>query len=239
MRKTNLTFAPEAGTQRLRDVINKNITEEDLLRGVEEAFAAGWDSVKLYFMLGLPTETEEDVLGIIDLANKVLDVARRHRQGPRVKVSVSVSSFVPKSHTPFQWEPQASMEVLEERQRLLTQGIKGRRIQLSWHDVRTSFLEGVFARDRRWARCWQKPQAGCRFDGWSDTFPLTSSPGLCGMRLGSTFMQAKADYEEVLPWSHIDAGRPGFLMREHKRGLKGTAHRGLREENAPGAGCTA
>ena len=244
MRKTNLTFAPEAGTQRLRDVINKNITEEDLLRGVEEAFAAGWDSVKLYFMLGLPTETEEDVLGIIDLANKVLDVARRHRQGPRVKVSVSVSSFVPKSHTPFQWEPQASMEVLEERQRLLTQGIKGRRIQLSWHDVRTSFLEGVFARgDRRVGRALARAvELGCRFDGWSEHFSFpkwTQAFQECG--LDPTFYaNRRREYEEVLPWSHIDAGvTKGFLMREHKRALEGQPTGDCRVEECPGCGvCT-
>jgi len=241
MRKTSLTFAPEAGTQRLRNVINKNITEEDLLRGVEAAFAAGWDSVKLYFMLGLPTETEEDVLGIIDLANKVLDVARRQRQGPRVKISISVSSFVPKSHTPFQWEPQATMDLLEERQRLLTQGIRTRRIQLSWHDVKTSFLEGVFARgDRRLGRALARAvELGCRFDGWSEhfSFPKWSQAFMeCGLD-PAFYANRRRDYEEVLPWSHIDAGvTKGFLMREHRRALKGEPTGDCRVGDCSGCG---
>ncbi|MGI6036194.1 MAG: TIGR03960 family B12-binding radical SAM protein [Limnochordia bacterium] len=244
MRKTSLTFAPEAGTQRLRDVVNKNITEEDLLRGVEAAFAAGWDGVKLYFMLGLPTETEEDVVGIIELANKVLEAARRHRKGPRLKLSLSVSSFVPKSHTPFQWEPQAAMDVLEERQRLLTQGITRRRIELSWHDVRTSFLEAVFARgDRRLGRVLAKAAAaGCRFDGWSEHFSFDKwSQAFAECDLDPTFYaKRRRDYEEVLPWSHIDAGvTKGFLMREHKRALKGQLTGDCRVEECPGCGvCT-
>jgi len=164
VRKSGLTFAPEAGTQRLRDVINKGVTEENLLKAVEAAFTAGWSTIKLYFMIGLPTETQEDLDGIADLAKKVANLGtglgRRN-----VKVTVSTSSFVPKSHTPFQWEPQEGMASLEQKQKYLREKLRDRRIKYNYHDVETSYLEAVFAKgDRRLADVLEYAfRQGCRF----------------------------------------------------------------------------
>jgi radical SAM family uncharacterized protein len=170
VRKTTLTLAPEAGTQRLRDAINKNVSEEQLLQAVKAAFQSGWLSLKLYFMIGLPGETEADLLGILDLLEKVRDLGDQYAR-KKVEIRASIASFVPKAHTPFQWQAQNSIQELEQKRRLLTLS-KRRRIKLSFHDSKTSYLEGVLSRgDRRLSlpiyRAWQK---GCKFDGWSEYF---------------------------------------------------------------------
>ncbi len=229
-RRTSLTFAPEAGTQRLRDAINKNVTEADLLSAAEAAFAAGWDAIKLYFMIGLPTETLEDVAGIAELTQKVLRLGRqiRGREGKvgRVKVSVSVGSFVPKSHTPFQWTAQASRAELLERQRYLRKLLSDRSISFSWTDVERSLLEAVIARgDRRIGEvilaAWQ---GGCKLDTWSEhfsddqwsqAFAATGiDPHFYGLRL--------RDPGEILPWDHIETGvSKAFLLQEWIRAQQG------------------
>ena len=175
-RKSGLTFAPEAGSQRLRDAINKNVTEEDLLASCRTAFAGGWSSVKLYFMLGLPTETDEDVLGIAELANKVYQVWREHtsNRSRGVRITVSTSCFVPKSHTPFQWEGQNPREEYLRKVTLLREHLRNKSITYNWHDPETSFLEAVLSRgDRRLAdvleTAWRK---GAKFDAWSEFFSL-------------------------------------------------------------------
>ena len=175
-RKASLTFAPEAGTQRLRDVINKGVNEEDLLRSVTDAFRNGWNSVKLYFMIGLPTETDEDLDGIVELANKVAkayyDVPKEQRN-KGLRISVSASTFVPKPCTPFQWEPQDSLEEVRRKQRYLREKFRGMKsVQFHHHGPELSHLEAVFSKgDRRLAavleKAWRK---GCRFDGWTEHF---------------------------------------------------------------------
>ncbi|OPX87925.1 MAG: Radical SAM superfamily protein [Pelotomaculum sp. PtaB.Bin104] len=227
VRRSGLTFAPEAGTQRLRDVINKGVTEEDLMSTATVAFQEGWQAIKLYFMIGLPTETTEDLDGIVYLARGVL--ARGKRAGVprgRLRVTVSVSSFVPKAHTPFQWEPQAPMAELKEKQAYLAARLRERGIVLNYHDPGTSFIEAVFARgDRRLDAVLEKARSlGCKFDGWSEHFSLD--------RWLEAFRQAgldpawyanrRYDYESRLPWDHISAGvSKRFLAQEHRRALDG------------------
>ena len=177
LRRSGLTFAPEAGTQRLRDAINKNLTEEEILRTVKEAFGAGWTAVKLYFMNGLPTETDEDIVGIARLGQEIVDCYYRNPDKPKgkgVSVSVSVSCFVPKPFTPFQWEPQDTAEELRRKQRLLRESVTTRKISLNWHDADVSFLEAVLARgDRRLGRVIEEAwRNGAKFDAWSEYFDL-------------------------------------------------------------------
>lgn len=226
VRKSGLTFAPEAGTQRLRDVINKGVTEKNLLDAAEAAFKAGWSSLKLYFMIGLPTETQEDLDGIAALAKEVADLGSR--LGRRnVKVTVSTSSFVPKSFTPFQWEPQEGMASLTAKQKYLREKLRDRRIKYNYHDVKTSFLEAVFAKgDRRLADLLEwAVRNGCRFDGWSDQFRYDTWMEGCGA-LGIDphfYAHRAADYDDIMPWEHLESGvNKRFLVREH--------HKALREE---------
>lgn len=227
VRKSSLTFAPEAGTQRLRDVINKGVTEENLIEAVGSAFKAGWTSVKLYFMIGLPTETNEDLDGIADLAYKVLDCGRailKDKAG-RLKVTVSASSFVPKAHTPFQWVPQDTVDTLVEKQHYLASKLKNRKITFNWHDARLSFIEAVFARGGRKVgdaleRAWQ---LGCKFDSWNDHFKFDSwMQAFEDTGLDPSFYANRAfDLEEILPWDHIDAGvSKKFLAEEYKKALE-------------------
>jgi radical SAM family uncharacterized protein len=223
-RKSGLTFAPEAGTQRLRDVINKGVTEENLLAAAEAAFKKGWSTIKLYFMVGLPTETQEDIDGIADLAKKVANLGTQ--LGRRnVTVTVSTSIFVPKPHTPFQWEPQEAKASVELKQRYLKDKLRDRRIKYHYHDVKTSYLEAVFAKgDRRLAPLldWAFKH-GCRFDGWSEHFrEEVWMEGFKELGLDPHFYANRAtDYDDVLPWDHLESGvAKRFLIEEHHRSLQ-------------------
>ena len=225
VRKSGLTFAPEAGTQRLRDAINKNVTEEEVLHTSAQAFRGGWTAVKLYFMMGLPTETLDDIAGIAELAQKVVNEFYKNPDKPKgkgVTVSVSVASFVPKPFTPFQWEPQDTMEQLVEKQKYLLENVHTHKIQVSWHQSQTSFLEGVFARgDRKLCdvieSAWKK---GCKFDGWDEFFLFdkwTEAFKECGVD-PSFYSNRRRDFNEILPWDHLDYGiRKEFLIAENKR----------------------
>lgn len=227
VRRTSLTFAPEAGTQRLRDVINKGVTEENLMSSTGAAFSAGWSAVKLYFMIGLPTETETDLEGIAEMTKKVLKMGlSKTRNAGRLKVTASASSFVPKAHTPFQWEPQASIEQLKEKQDYLRNKIRDRKINFNWHDAELSFIEAVFARgDRRLAdvliKAWQ---LGCKFDGWSEHFHFDrwmQAFAECGIK-PEDYANRRYAYEELLPWEHIYSGvTKEYLINEHKKSLAG------------------
>ncbi len=231
VRKTGFTLAPEAATERLRRVINKGITEEDLLRGVREIFTLGWRALKLYFMIGLPTETEEDVLAISELAARVKREARAAMGGPGrgrgrggLRISVSVSSFIPKPFTPFQWEPQVDAEELKRLQALLRKRLEGQGIDFKWHDPKMSLLEGVFARgDRRLATVIEKAfRLGCRFDGWGERFEFTRwTEAFRASGLDPAFYTARRrPYEEVFPWDHLSPGvEKRFLHEEMRRAL--------------------
>lgn len=225
VRRSGLTFAPEAGTQRLRDAINKNVTEEEVLRTALKAFDGGWTSVKLYFMMGLPTETMEDIEGIADLAQKVVDTFYRNPNKPKgkgVQVSVSCASFVPKPFTPFQWEPQDTPESLTAKQKHLLSSTTSRKITISYHQSETSILEGVFARgDRRLGeviyKAWQK---GCKFDAWDEFFDFSKwseAFNECGLTT-EFYANRRREYDEILPWDVMDYGiRKEFLIEENKK----------------------
>ena len=227
-RRTGLTLAPEAGTQRLRDIINKNVTEEDLMTSVRDAFTAGWDKVKLYFMIGLPGETDEDLLGIVDLAKKVvaeyykLPKAQRRRG---ISVSISTSNFVPKPHTPFQWHAQDSVEELRRKQQLLKKALRMPGVDYSWHEADLSMLEGAFARGGRQMsavllRAWQ---LGCKFDSWREHFSAQKwyqALEECGV--STEFTRRAIGREETLPWEHIQSGvEKSFLLCEYDRAMGG------------------
>ncbi|NLD44766.1 MAG: TIGR03960 family B12-binding radical SAM protein [Chloroflexi bacterium] len=224
-RKTGFTFAPEAGSQRLRDVINKGVTEEDLLRTAEAAFRSGWNRIKLYFMIGLPTETDEDVLEIAGLVRDLQRLGREAR-GRVVDISVSVSTFVPKPHTPFQWVPLAAREDIERRQGLLRERIRGRGLRLSWSDWDSTWLEALLARgDRRLAdgiyRAWR---SGARFDAWSEHFDVATWRQAVDDAGLDPDAAAAGGYapDAALPWDVIDCGvSRRFLWREYERALKG------------------
>ena len=246
VRRSGLTFAPEAGTQRLRDVINKNITREQVLSTARQAFGGGWTGVKLYFMLGLPTETPADVRGIAELAQAVVDEFYRNPEKPKgkgVQVSVSAATFVPKPFTPFQWEPMATREEIGERQALLKSAVTSRKITVRTHDREISLLEGVFARgDRRLAgvleEAWRR---GARFDGWDDQFrPQLWAACFADLGADPAFYTARPrGKDEVLPWDHIDCGvSKAFLWRERERAYAGATTPNCREGCAGcGHGC--
>ena len=225
VRKSGLTFAPEAGTQRLRDAINKNINEEEILRTCRMAFSGGWTSVKLYFMLGLPTETLEDVEGIAALAQKIVDTYYHMPDKPKgraVNVNVSVATFVPKPMTPFQWEPQDTREEIERKQKHLLASVKSRKIQVSYHESERSFLEAVFARgDRRLADVLEEAfRLGCRLDSWNETFSFEKwQEAFRNKGIDPAFYaNRRRGEDEVLPWDHLDYGiRKSFLLRENRR----------------------
>ena len=246
IRKSGLTFAPEAGTQRLRDVINKNITEQEIISTCEMAFRGGYTAVKLYFMLGLPTETDDDLLGIIKLGQKIVDTYYSMPDKPKgkaVNVSISVSSFVPKPFTPFQYEPQDTLDEIRRKQMLLKDNVSSKKISLSYHDSSTSFLEGVLARgDRRLCNVIEKAwKSGCKFDSWSECFLVNNwleafkteelDPGFYANR--------KREYGEVLPWSHLDYSvSEEFLINENKLAHAETTTPNCREKcSACGAAC--
>ncbi len=230
VRKTALTLAPEAGTQRLRDVINKGVTEADLIRSVTDAFDQGWSAVKLYFMLGLPTETDEDVLGIADLAEKVRKCyfsIPKERRAPGLRITVSASVFVPKNDTPFQWAGQLEYDEVVRRQQLLRQAlsrIKG--VDFKYHAPDISFIEAVFARgDRRLGEALERAwRLGCRFDGWSDQFRYDlwlrafEETGIDP----NFYATRERAVGEVFPWDHLDCGvTKQYLLREWEKARKG------------------
>jgi len=228
VRKTGLTFAPEAGTQRLRDVINKNILEEDIMNACSIAFAGGASSVKLYFMMGLPTETDEDLLGIADLSRKVLWSWRQNAQNRQrgVKITTSVAYFVPKPHTPFQWAAQETVEEFQRRTDLLKDPMKIKNVTFNWHDAQTSFMEAVFARgDRRVGKviydAWKN---GAKFDAWDEHFKPErwhESFERCGLSM-AFYANRERTKEECLPWDHISYGvSRNHLWKEYERALAG------------------
>lgn len=225
VRKSSLTFAPEAGTQRLRDVINKGVNEEDLENSVSIAFNNGYNNVKLYFMVGLPTETMEDVEGIADLGHKVVEsyfAVPKEQRAKGLNVTISTSCFVPKPFTPFQWEPQDSIEVFVEKQKHLRGKIKNRNITYNWHDPKLSFLEAVFALgDRRLSKVLVKAvEKDCKFDGWTDHFKYNiwleafEEAGVDP----HFYANRRRSLDEVLPWDFIDIGvSKKFIASENKK----------------------
>lgn len=244
-RKTGLTFAPEAGSQRLRDVINKNVTLDDLLQSCRTAFAGGYSAVKLYFMLGLPTETDEDVLAIADVAARVMHAWRESAQNKQrgIRITVSTSYFVPKPHTAFQWEPQITREEYERRVKLLREAITTKTVTYNWHDGETSFLEAVLARgDRRLGKvletAWRK---GAHLDTWDDYFDLSRWEEAfeeCGVD-PAFYAYRQRERSEVMPWAMIDSGvHTGYLWRERNKAFEGVTTPDCRTNcNACGANC--
>jgi radical SAM family uncharacterized protein len=235
-RRSGLTFAPEAGSQRLRDVINKKVTEDDLLQAAEAGYANQWQRVKLYFMIGLPTETDQDVLAIIDLVHKVRQVGYAHH-GNKANLSVSVSTFVPKPHTPFQWQPLVDEGTLRRRQQILKEGLRGRGIHLSYHDTRETLLEAVIARgDRRLGRAIEHAwRAGARFDAWTEQFRWDTWLEAFAAAGIDPVAEASRDRarDGALPWDHISCGvSQAYLWQEFERALEGRTTRDCRE------GCT-
>ncbi len=221
-RKTSFTLAPEAGTDKMRRVINKGNTAGDLLTSVDQVFAAGWKSIKLYFMIGLPGEEESDLEGIIDLAYQALRAAKHRGQ-----VTVSLSTFVPKAHTPFQWEKQLSLDETSNRQNFIRQRMNNRNLAVKWHDARMSLLEGLFSRgDEKIGDllflAWQK---GCRFDGWSEIFRFDlwqDAIRETGINVGNYLRERSMD--ESLPWDNIDCGvNRDFLLEEKQKATAGEA----------------
>lgn len=242
VRKSGLTFAPEAGSQRMRDVINKGVSEEDLMSACENAFKSGWNTVKLYFMMGLPTETDEDVAGIADLAYKVLDLHREITGKRNGKVTVSCSFFVPKSHSPYQWYGQQDVEEIHRKQKYLKSLINNRNISYHYHDGYTGYLEAVFARgDRRLAasvvEAWK---LGCKFDGWTEYFDYdTWMQAFKNTNIDPEYYARRdRDFSEALPWDHLDdTVSKEFLRREWERAVDGTLTWDCRRK--PCNGCNA
>ena len=244
-KKSGLTFAPEGGTQRLRDVINKNVREEDYLSALEEAFKEGWHQVKLYFMIGLPTEEKKDLEGIADLANLTVEkfkeiVPDKKKQG-RLKITISTSTFVPKPHTPFQWEGQISLGEIKERQKLLKEKLRGKHLVYNWHNPEASFLEGVLSRgDRRVSRAIKKAwEGGCRFDSWEEHFKFDTwreAFSLVGIR-PEDFNNRNIGLEESLPWDHISTGvTKKYLIKEYQNSLAGRTTPDCRDQGCMGCG---
>ncbi len=218
-RRSGLTFAPEGGSERMRKVINKMVTEDDLINTVAAAFSSGWRQVKLYFMCGLPTETDEDVLAIATLATRVIETGRRVSGTRDIRCTVSIGGFVPKPHTPFQWAAQASAETIDHRLMLLRDAIRqdrnyGKAIGLRYHDGKPGIVEGLLSRgDRRVGRVIERVwREGGKFDGWSEHFSYERWTTVANEELAAFgidldwFTVRERGYEEVLPWDHLDAG---------------------------------
>lgn len=226
-RKSGLTFAPEAGSQRLRDAINKNVTEEDLLHTCRLAFEGGWNTIKLYFMLGLPTETDEDILGIAELANQVLHTWRLYAKNKNrgVRITVSTSCFVPKPHSPFQWEQQVTMEEYIRKVHLLRDNIKAKNVVYNWHDPQTSYIEATLSRgDRRMGSVIENVwRAGGRLEAWSDYFSFDRwMKAFDDAGVDPTFYAHRLrDKDEIMPWDNVDVGvRRAHLWHERKQAYK-------------------
>ena len=222
VRKTGFTVAPEAGTDRLREVINKGITEQDLMKSCQDAFGAGWNLIKFYFMIGLPTETMEDVDGIVELAVR----ARKEAQGKRAQINVSVATFVPKPHTPFQWAAQLTLEESKERIDRLKNTLPRKGFKLKWHDPYQSYLEGVFSRgDRKLSVLLETAwRAGARLDGWSEHFNLTRwQKAAENAKLDLDWYLRARDMDELLPWDHLHCGVDrSYLQKEYEKSLQQT-----------------
>jgi radical SAM family uncharacterized protein/radical SAM-linked protein len=224
VRKTGFTVAPEAGSQRLRDVINKNISEKDLEETVQNAFGLGWQLIKLYFMIGLPTETEADLDAIIALVRRLQ--RGQGKKGRNRRINVSVSTFIPKAHTPFQWSSQMSLDESREKIRMLRTNLRGRDLRFKWQNPEMSLLEGLWARgDRSLSGLLVKAyEMGCRFDGWSDHFEYrrwNEAIEACGVDV-DFYTRRSRDLSEPLPWDHIDCGvSKEFLKQEWERALEG------------------
>ncbi len=238
VKKSGLTFAPEAGTQRLRDVINKNLTEEQILKPVKTAFELGWSTVKLYFMIGLPTETMEDVMGIKDLAYKIKDLffdREREKIKGNLKVTLSAACFVPKPFTPFQWVAQNGIDEFYDKAKKLDREIKDKKVVFNYHAPRISYLEAVFARgDRKTAdalmKAWEK---GCKFDGWSECYKHnTWVESFEELGISTDFYATRErEITEVFPWDFIDIGvEKSFLLNEYKQALEGNTTPNCREK---------
>ena len=247
VRKSGLTFAPEAGTQRLRDVINKGITEEEILNGCGLAFAGGWTRVKLYFMVGLPTETEEDLQGIVDLANKIcekfFEIPKEDRKNKQISVVVSSACFVPKPFTPFQWEPQSTVQEFFDKQKYVKTHMTRKQVRYNYHEPELSSLEGVLARgDRKTSkllyRAWE---LGCKFDGWNDIFDYSKwMQAFEDTGLSKEFYaNRRRSYDEVLPWEHISIGvSKKFFINEMEKAKQEIVTKNCRTECANcGAKC--
>ena len=243
VRKSGITFAPEAGTQRMRDVINKNITEDNIMESAKRLFCGGWTNLKLYFMIGLPTETKEDVEAIGALATRVLDKyfeIPKEERAKNINITVSSSSFVPKPFTAFQWARQDTREAIKKKQEILKNSITSRRIKYNWHDNKVSYLEGVFARgDRRLAPVVARAvELGCKFDGWNDFFRLDlwlEAFADCG--IDPDFYLRERSYDECLPWDHISVGvSKSFFVRENEKAKMAQTTPNCREKCA---GCGA
>ena len=246
VRKSGLTFAPEAGSQRMRDVINKNVEEEQLLHTVNVAFTEGWNRIKLYFMIGLPTETPEDVQAILTLGKKVVDVFYNNpnrSKGKGVEVTLSAAAFVPKPFTPFQWFGQDTMETLHDKQRVLKGNIPSKRLTVNYHGAQTSFLEAVFARgDRRLAPVLELAvERGIHFDGWDICFNFEQWMSVFqDLEVDPAFYANRhREFDEIFPWDHLDYGiRKEFLIEECRRAYRGETTPNCREKCAGcGAAC--
>lgn len=236
VRKTGFTIAPEAGTERLRRVINKELEEGVLFQGISDLFSKGWKNIKLYFMMGLPTEKEEDLKGILDLSRRIASLGAKQKIHPHI--NVSVSTFVPKPHTPFQWESQIPLDEMKEKLRFLRDGIRRSHLRFKWQDPHLSSLEGVFSvGDRKLSKALVEAyQLGCRFDGWSDQFQFSlwkEAFEKTGLEMDS--YTKKREFKDILPWSFIETGiNPQYLWEEYQKGLnekisppcvKGNCHR--------------
>lgn len=243
-KKGGLTFAPEAGSQRLRDIINKNVTEEDLERAVRAAFEAGWRRCKLYFMMGLPGETDEDIIAIAELADHVLDIAREvvpKGQRGGLSVSISVAVFIPKAWTPFQWCAQLDDDEVKRRQQLLLKSVRNKAVRVHYHDAETSLIEAVLSRGGRALApvilgAWERGQ---RFDAWSEHFDLNrwlDAAAACGIDLREVAHE-EFSLDARLPWEHTSPGvSRGFLEREWRRALAGKTTADCTRESCTGCG---
>lgn len=243
VRKSGLTFAPEAGTQRLRDVINKNITEEDIISSCRMAFANGRQNIKLYFMNGLPTETDEDIIGIAGLGGRIVNEFYSGGGNGRFNVTISVSCFVPKPFTPFQWEGQDTVEELQRKQQLLRGNIRTRKITYNYHTAQVSHLEAVFARgDRRLSKAIAEAvRRNQRFDSWDEFFSAENWADIF-RTVGidpAFYANRKRSYDEVLPWDHISCGvKKEFLIREAEKAKSAITTPDCRTQcSACGANC--
>jgi len=240
LRKGSLTFAPEAGSQRMRNVINKNVTEEDLVRSVSMAFNGGYSAIKLYFMIGLPTENDDDIRGIADLSRLVVREyfkVPKEKRSPGLRVTASASAFVPKPFTPFQWQPQDSVEEFRRKQALLRSSLTDRQVTLNWHDAEVSSLEGVFARgDRKLGKVLLAAhKLGCKFDAWAEFFNYdTWMQAFKDAGVDPYFYnQRERSYDEILPWDMLDIGvTKAFLRNENERAKAGVTTKNCREQCA-------